>query len=647
MAEKAKTKKKKKFYRDVKFWVRLMAALLCALMVLGTLTMLIQMLAFGSYAAEPDERYYTEEGDDLLMAIGLMYADGVTVGFETRSESGFRVGYTDAGRLFHPLWELPEQLVSVVCDAALSKEERTYSLAGWDASSVIGAWRVECVADGEQSALFYSIQNAAALCGMDAYPALRNGRIVICAGSFFSAAEAQEAAGRLAAASGLLFSAAECSDTGVRIVNPENDRILFACDGVGAVLALAPLPAADGSAGTLITPAGNTYSGFFKYTRYDADGVDGVAVTNILPLDEYVMGVVASEIGTSWDTEAMKAFAVAVRSYALTSFKHRTFDLCNSGCCQMYKGSTRVTDKIREAVRATTEQVVSYGGAIAKTTYSSSTGGCTVDCREVWGKTLKYPYLTAVLTPWENYEEINYGQWSLERSPSELAQMLLDAGYEGLTGAVASVRILSTGENSAYVTALEFADSFGHTVVVERTDAIRNTLNLYSANFVVGRAGETVTRPVWRMSESAAETPDGGGCYVLDSDGLGVMELPEFVSVAGNDTLDEILTGGLAVLGADGEIRDFDPSAFTVTEGDGTWVELGETIAGQEFVQLAGEENGNFVFYGRGWGHGVGLSQYGAQALAKLGCPYSQILSLYYPGTTLGNLTAFIVPAAR
>ena len=106
-------------------------------------------------------------------------------------------------------------------------------------------------------------------------------------------------------------------------------------------------------------------------------------VVNVLSLESYLQGVVAGEMPYSWPAEALKAQAVAARSYALASvLKGKPYDLYSDVRSQVYAGVAGEKPSTTKAVADTAGQVVLYGGKIATTYYFSSSGGKTASAAE-------------------------------------------------------------------------------------------------------------------------------------------------------------------------------------------------------------------------------------------------------------------------
>lgn len=652
--------------------VRILCLVLAALMVVGSLYTLIYMLIIAASAAEPAE-------DDITLRVGLMYGDGVTVGFETTTPAGFEVGVqpiTDGIYEYRPFWQLPNTKVSVTADANLTKQDSTYSITPFPTDVVIGGFHIEFTPEYALSDMQSAVVNIEALNAvfgagsiLYAFPAYNNGCIRVRVGAFSSYEEADFYA---ASVSGLLngmpVQVVGPSATGVSVVNPDTDRILFEYDNAdGTTLGLKAI-----SGDTLNytkTPAANVYDGVFAYARYREDGIDGVAVTNVLALDTYVEGVLPYEITNTWPMEVQRAFAITVRTYAAHILgRHATaynFDMCNGTHCQAYRGAGRVNQNVIDAVTSTHGLILAYEGKVARTYYSASAGGGTVAVSDVWGGS-DYPYLVARETPWENYTKHYNGHWTVEVSPTELLKYLRDEkGYTELSGYVTSIDVLEYAPGSTYVKKLRITASNGASVEFTNTDRVRGQMSKYlkSANFVVGQGSVAYT--VETVSEAGETVIDNAvDKYIRPPLGSQGAISPTISSV---DSTLTVLTAGasvetpsqdVAILTAAGTIMSAG-APLTIQTADGT-VQVspseegaggitppvsGEgiqiprvikeyTVSTESKVATASNPN-NFIFVGKGWGHGAGMSQYGARDLANLGYDYEHIINAYFTGVDI------------
>ena len=134
---------------------------------------------------------------------------------------------------------------------------------------------------------------------------------------------------------------------------------------------------------------------------------DFVRVVNVVALESYLQGVVAGEVPFSWPADALKAQAVAARSYAIASLlKGKPFDLYADVRSQVYLGVAGEKPSTTKAVLDTTGQVVLYGGRVATTYYFSSSGGKTASAADVFG--FAVPYLVSRPDPWDKLSPYNH-----------------------------------------------------------------------------------------------------------------------------------------------------------------------------------------------------------------------------------------------
>ena len=121
---------------------------------------------------------------------------------------------------------------------------------------------------------------------------------------------------------------------------------------------------------------------------------------NMVGLEQYLYGVVPSEMPYTWHPEALKAQAIAARSYALATRRTGAFDLYPDTRSQVYLGIEHEKPSTNAAVNATAGQVVLYDGEVAKTYFFSTSGGRTASAEDVWGEPV--PYLVSVPDPYDS-----------------------------------------------------------------------------------------------------------------------------------------------------------------------------------------------------------------------------------------------------
>lgn len=622
-------------------WVKIMVWVLVVLMA-GSCAILALQFLVG--AAEP-----APEAPDYVTA-GLMYGSDVTVGFETVSTVGFRVSAADIGA-DEPLTELytiENKKISVVCDDSLSKSAYTYSILKGNKDCAVGGYHLEVYEDfttlADAEDMLDRIRAGLAAEGSDMQPFLAyiKGVYKVRLGNFAARPGVAEHAATIPnLKTEITMVAALPSDTGVSVVDPATDEILFEFDDGGeTALALTALPK-DGEKQYLRTPAKRLYDGAFVYSRYKTDSVDGVQLVNLLPLEDYIAGVVPYEISPTWDYEALRAFAITVRSYTVRGRRrHRDygFDLCNTTHCQVYRGIGSANDNVYAAVAATKGMVLTYEGSIVPAYYSSSTGGYTAGGNDTWGGS-EAAYLTPTYTPWERYSEYANGLWSVEVDAAELAEHLRGKGYTALTGQrITDIQINSFSGDGPYVYSITYTDSDGNSQTISRCDKVRTSISKYvnSANFVVGRG--SVTRSYEKVVSISPDSPfsftTGGYLPLVDAEdtaGGALTVLTGAEKTTAEESRLTVLTGSGETSVAAGDARAATGDSLVYASTAGT----PGVILTQVTETLTASNPQNFIFAGKGWGHGVGISQYGTKDLADAGVPAEQILTLYFPKTTI------------
>jgi stage II sporulation protein D len=147
---------------------------------------------------------------------------------------------------------------------------------------------------------------------------------------------------------------------------------------------------------SLLRLSGKRYRGLLRVRSQGGR----LSVVNDIGLEPYVKGVVAWEMPSSWDAEALKAQAVVARTFGLVSRKSGWFDLYNDTRSQVYGGVRAETSSTNAAVNATRHRVVRWHGGLAWTLYHSTSGGKTASRQDEWGLS-GMPYLASVNDPYD------------------------------------------------------------------------------------------------------------------------------------------------------------------------------------------------------------------------------------------------------
>lgn len=222
-----------------------------------------------------------------------------------------------------------------------------------------------------------------------------------------------------------------------------------------------------------------------------------------LPLEEYVLGVTAAEMPSSFHPEALKAQSVIARTYALWKSetgndRHPESDLCtDAGHCQAYYGESALRErwgssyddtyaKMKSAVDATAGQVLVYQDGLAQTYYHSTCGGRTASALEVWGEDI--PYLQSVSCSHDSHAPRYRETFTI--GLSELPWLLGD----GVSPCIA----VAEGEEVSHVPTAEGKTESGRIQTVSYAGLLfdakdfRTALGLNSANFTLEAKGDTL-----------------------------------------------------------------------------------------------------------------------------------------------------------
>ncbi|HEX2084764.1 MAG TPA: SpoIID/LytB domain-containing protein [Solirubrobacteraceae bacterium] len=201
-------------------------------------------------------------------------------------------------------------------------------------------------------------------------------------------------------------------------------------------------------------------------------GPRGLAVVNVVSIDAYVQGVVPGEMPTSWDLEALKAQAVAARSYALsTDAGGELFDQYADTRSQMYRGVGAETRRSNAAVTDTGGEVLTFRGAIATAYYFSTSGGQTESVEHGFPGAAPVDYLRSVQDPADRISPLH--RWQVRFSRREMQRRLRGI----VRGRLRAIRVVQTGV-SPRIAEAEVVGSRGRVRVTGAT--LRDRLDLRS-----------------------------------------------------------------------------------------------------------------------------------------------------------------------
>ena len=379
------------------------------------------------------------------------------------------------------------------------------------------------------------------------------------------------------------------SATAVTVINTTTEKVLFQFDCSGAK-SLGVLPN-GGADGTLTWFKGYKWYGGFEYRRSTGGDIN---VINVVNIDDYIKGVLPYEMSPSWPLEALKAQAVCARTYALLQTKHYKsykFDVCNTTDCQVYYGANKADAMTDRAAMETAGIVLTYGGEMAEAYYYSSNGGASESSENVW--TSAIPHLVGKIDPYEGMISIPNYTYSETYTFAQLTQLLQSKGYA--IGAVNGAYVSGTTP-TGNVSELTFTDTTGKTLRISK-EKCRTVLS-------TSMFGKTQSIKSMRFTI----TGGGGNNYYVNSAASGVANVSGLYTISGSGTVSSY-SG---------------TNTYVITSSGTSLLEQPQTTTSD-----------SITIVGTGSGHNVGMSQYGAKAMAELGYSFIDILSFYFTGINL------------
>ncbi|NLL45298.1 MAG: SpoIID/LytB domain-containing protein [Clostridiales bacterium] len=382
------------------------------------------------------------------------------------------------------------------------------------------------------------------------------------------------------------------SGSTITVTNRQTSQMLYQIDtNTNYPLAIMPIP---GPGEKCVTWLGSVkYYGAFEFSAL-SNGY--MQVVNVLNIDDYLKGVVPEEMMPYWPLEALKAQAMCARNYVMTHLNsHGSFDVCNTTCCQVYGGLTKASAATDAAVDQTSGLFIRFNGELCQTYYHSSNGGATESSCNIWVTQL--PYLTGRIDEYDTTIYTGFDNWSYTYTADEITDILNTKGYS--IGTITSVVPTYTATGNMY--SMTFSD--GNVSLTFSKSAARSILDS-------SRYGKYTYSQRFRIS-SALSSPTG---LYINSGANSLDNINSVYAVGGAGDISKVKTGG-------GNISVLTGSGLKTVNASGSGV-----------VQTGS----SFVVTGSGWGHNVGMSQYGAKAMAQAGKTFDEIIKYYFSGVSIG-----------
>jgi peptidoglycan hydrolase-like amidase len=339
-------------------------------------------------------------------------------------------------------------------------------------------------------------------------------------------------------------------------------------------------------------------------------------LVNILPIDDYLKGVVPWEMTPTAPAEALKAQAICARSETLAKIRARrhardSYDICDFDHCQGYPGIENETARTSLAVQQTRGYILMHNGHVADAVYSTNSGGITAAAVDVWRGSGK-PYLQSMRDISASKHANSWRLTARRMSEADWFQYCTRNWPSYAQPTYSQVRQLASRRASnPRVAAL-----FGPQDLPEFYRWTRYISSVQLAKVFSSRPAEFAVlngRPLRTISEiRVSERAASGHIKRLTIIGRDARNATVFLSLQGDSQIRAMLSGRL------GSTTSLPSSTFVVVPNrDSRGVIT------------------SFTLRGAGWGHSTGMCQRGAQNRARDGWKVRQILGWYFRGTNL------------
>ena len=327
-----------------------------------------------------------------------------------------------------------------------------------------------------------------------------------------------------------------------------------------------------------------------------------VQVVNHIGIETYLASVVGSEMPHKWPLPALQAQAVAARTYALRQRgKTGDFDVKATVSSQVYRGVESETPSTIEAVESTRSLVLVHAGRLINAVFHSSSGGATEPSGEVWRNQL--PYLVSVA---DHDQHSPVHRWNKRFDDDALRDLFRETGgvkrlqvlKTSSTGRVRTARVQGP-RGSLVLTGRELRKRLGLKSTMVQFELINGSTDSSTASAIATaqkapQATSQAAPPLIGLWQDSASGPDSTSSNTASSS-----------------------SGRLASLLPPPPLPLLNPSAFNQPRPD---LKVGEIVLEAR---------------GQGFGHGVGMSQWGAHGLALQGADFREILLHYYRGAEI------------
>lgn len=335
---------------------------------------------------------------------------------------------------------------------------------------------------------------------------------------------------------------------------------------------------------------------------------EGLVVLNELPVEEYLYGVVPSEMPADYPEEALMSQSICARSFVYKQMEGSAYAIYGAHVddsinCQVYKSSDEDL-RVNRAVDKTNGMVLYSGEEIVKTYYYAASCGLSAGIDEVWGSSENGCY---------RFGLVGDGRYEISFENEDVFRTFIDRG-----------EVIYTTDGA---------------VVSEKADVYdsNNEWYRYSVSYNLSDCGdEIISRAISKKADERIKIYNSSGA---ETDGTDVGKIKEINVVSRGQSgivlmLEVVCESGRITISGQNLIREIlKPGDYEVVLNDGS-TRKGMNMLPSAFfyVDVIGSE---MVIKGGGYGHGAGMSQTGAGAMAETGKNCKEILSEYFPGAEI------------
>ena len=324
-----------------------------------------------------------------------------------------------------------------------------------------------------------------------------------------------------------------------------------------------------------------------------------ILVVNVLGIEKYLGSVVGSEMPAKWPLEALKAQAIASRTYALKQKGNPLYDIDSTNMNQVYIGLEAGTHKTKRAVNSTRSLVLTYENKLINALFHSSSAGMTENSQDVWKN--KYPYLSSVKDFDKNNPKL---RWNKKFSKSHLQKLF------PRIGGIKQIEILDITSTGRVKNVRVYGD-FG-TDQISGVD-LRKRMSLKS----------TLIR--FKFIEENETKSSNESLKLLSTNLLENEPLTHIVRVG--DTL--------IVIAEEYNVSVEDIVALNNIKNS-SLINIGQRLlVPRNSLNSSSSSEKILIVSGYGSGHGVGMSQWGAKYMANEGKKADTILRHFYKGVEI------------